>query len=146
MQHGIFHYGWENIQDLEAFKKGKKNAPRLSRRPKIMGPKRDVPTSEMLEYGKFGEKKAGEALDDYAEGLNVHHGRGYKPDKQLYEEMRKAIFLEKELFGKDEFPGVAEMTEPEFAKLQTKFNIKFGVFINNGAKFADMLHHFVDRR
>ena len=67
---------------------------------------RDVPTDEMLEYGKFGEEKAGVALDDYAEELNVHHGRGYKPDKDIYEEMRKAVFLETELFGKETFNGI----------------------------------------
>ncbi len=146
MQHGIFHYGWENIHDLEAFKEAKENAPRLSRRPKKMGPMRDVPSDEMLEYGKFGEEKAGVALDDYAKGLNVHHGRGYKPDKVIYEEMRKAIFLEKELFGKDNFSSVPEMTDPEFKSLQSKFNRKFGLFVIKGEKFADILNHFEDRR
>ena len=60
--------------------------------------------------------------------------------------MRKAIFLEKELFGKHDFPGVPEMTESDFDTLQSKFNRKFGLFIIQGAKFADLLNHFEDRR
>ena len=105
MQHGIFHYGYDNIQDLEAFEKAREAAPRLSRRPKKIGAPRQLPSEELLKYGKFGKKAAGEALDEYGAQFYAH-GRGYKSDEEVYEEMRKAVFLEKELFGKRDFEGV----------------------------------------
>ena len=77
MQHGIFHYGYFNIQDLEAFENAKEAAPRLSRRPKKLGPPRELPSDELLKYGKFGKTAAGEALDLYGAQFYAH-GRGYK--------------------------------------------------------------------
>jgi hypothetical protein len=144
MQHGIFHYGFDNIQNLELFENAREAAPRLSRRPKI-GPPRQLPSDDLLKYGKFGKKAAEEALESYGAQFYAH-GRGYKPDEEVYEEMRKAVFLEKELFGKRDFEGVGEMTSDEFKSLQSRFNQKFDLFILQGSKFSNLLHHFMERR
>ncbi len=65
--------------------------------------------------------------------------------KDIYNRMRKFVFLENTLRAKN-IESPMELTSPEFEKVKTAYNFEFNEYVLHKAAMLDIFNEHMDRR